>query len=88
VKQLHYYISRGSTVNLRALDVPEAFDKMNHHELFVKLMERRILNEILLLLQNWFRIGVTCIKWGNVFSVFMRCHVEFDKAVLLRFIYL
>jgi len=36
------------------------------------------------LLENWLRIGVTCVKWGNVFSIFMRCHVEFDKAVFFR----
>jgi len=78
------YISRGSTVNLCALDVSKAFDKMNHHGLFVKLMERRIPNALLLLLENWFRIGVTCVKWGNAFSIFMRCHVEFDKAVFFH----
>jgi len=65
-----YYISRGSTVNLCALDVSKAFDKMNHHGLFVKLTERPIPNALLLLLENWFRIGVTCVKWGNVFSIF------------------
>jgi len=64
------YISRGSTVNLCALDVSKTFDKMNHHGLFVKLMDRRIPNALLLLLENWFRIGVTCVKWGNAFSIF------------------
>jgi len=52
---------------------------MSHHGLFVKLMDRRIPNAVLLLLENWFRIGVTCVKWGNVFSIFYE--VEFDKAV-------
>ena len=65
-----YFISHGSTVNLCALDVSKAFDKMNHHGLFVKLMDRRIPNGLLLLLENWFKIGVTCVKWANLFSVF------------------
>jgi len=68
----HYYISRGSTVNLCTLDVSKAFDKMSHHGLFIKLMERRIPNELLLLLENWFKTGVTCVKWGNVFSAFYK----------------
>ena len=38
-----YYTSYGSTVNVCALDLSKAFDKMNHHGLFMKLMERRCL---------------------------------------------
>ena len=30
------------TVNLCALDISKAFDRMNHHGLFVKLLDRRI----------------------------------------------
>jgi len=46
---------------------------MSHHGLFIKLMmKRRIPNELMLLIENWFRIGVTCVKWGNVFSAFYK----------------
>ena len=37
-----YYNSSGSTVNICALDLSKAFDKMNHRGLFLKLMEKRI----------------------------------------------
>ena len=37
-----YYVKCGSTINMRALDLTKAFDKMNHHGLFIKLMEKRI----------------------------------------------
>ena len=37
-----YYVQSGSTVNICAIDVAKAFDKMNHHGLFVKLMKRHI----------------------------------------------
>ena len=33
-----YYVNHGSTVNICALDISKAFDKMNHHGLFLKLM--------------------------------------------------
>ena len=57
-----YYVSCGSTVNVEALDLSKAFDKMNHHGLFIKLMERRIPDNLLRLLENWFSPGVTCVK--------------------------
>ena len=37
-----YYVKFGSTVNLCALDISKAFDKMNHYGLFVKLMKKLV----------------------------------------------
>jgi len=45
-----------------ALDLTKAFDKMNHHGLFVKLMEKRILVMLLHVIEHWFSIGNTCVK--------------------------
>ena len=67
-----YYISRGSTVNVCTFDVSKAVYRMSHHGLFIKLMERLIPNDLLLLLENLFRIDVSCVKWGNVFSAFYK----------------
>ena len=64
------YLASGSTINLCALDLTKAFDKMNHQGLFIKLMERGLPEKVLLLLENWFNIGVTCVKWGTVYSAF------------------
>jgi len=36
------YNTLGSTVNLCTFDASKAFDKMNHHGLFIKLMHRRV----------------------------------------------
>jgi len=49
----------GSTVNICALDLSKAFDKMNHHGLFVKLMQRRVPVTLLCALEYWFAIGLT-----------------------------
>jgi len=65
-----YYVSCGSTVNVGALDLSKAFDKMNHHGLFIKLMERRIPDNLLRFLENWFSLGVTCVKWESFMSDF------------------
>jgi len=62
------YISSGSTVNICSVDLSKAFDKMNHHGLFIKLMERNIPENLLILLERWFSVCMTCVKWCNVWS--------------------
>ena len=37
-----HYTLGGSTVNLAALDISKAFDRVDHSGLFVKLMNRRV----------------------------------------------
>ena len=64
------YVNNGSTVNICALDLTKAFDKMNHHGLFIRLMQRHLPLNVLCILENWFSSCATCIKWGNVFSGF------------------
>jgi len=64
------YLASGSTINVCALDLTKTFDKMNHHGLFVKVMERGLPENVLRLLENWFNCGVTCVKWGSVYSAF------------------
>jgi len=51
-----------------ALDLSKAFDKMNHHGLFLKLMEKRIPSNLSILLVRRFSISMTCVKWCNIFS--------------------
>ena len=63
-----HYVSIGSTVNVCAIDITKAFDKMNHQGLFIKLMVRHIPSNILCLLENWFAIGVTISIQHTVFE--------------------
>jgi hypothetical protein len=66
------YISNGSTVNLCALDLSKAFDRMNHYALFIKLMERNFPIEILQILECWFSMSETCVRWGGHYSYFFK----------------
>ena len=64
---INHYVSNGSTVNLCALDVSKAFDKMNHHGLFIKLMNRLVPLTLLSVLEDWFSHCYTYVKWlGSV----------------------
>ena len=68
-----YYVKYGSTVNICSIDLSKAFDKMDHHALFIQLMRRNIIPVIFLkLLETWFELGVTCVKWGSYFSDFVK----------------
>jgi len=41
------WVSQGFTANLCAIDLTKAFDKVNHHAVFMKLIRRNILVEII-----------------------------------------
>lgn len=64
------YVANGSTVNVCALDLSKAFDKMNHYVLLVKLMDRELPTELLQIFEYWFLVSVTCIKWNQHTSEF------------------
>ena len=59
-------LKSGGPVNICALDISKAFDKMNHHGLFLQLMQKQIPLNLLCILENWFKLCSTCIKWGSV----------------------
>jgi hypothetical protein len=63
-----HYVSNGSTVNLCALYVSKAFDRMNHDGLFIKLMNRQIPTNLLSVLEDWLSRCSTFVKWRNSFS--------------------
>jgi len=63
------FVIAGSTVNLCAIDLSKAFDKVNnHHALYIKLMKRRIPETLLELLENLLSGCFSCMKWNNVWS--------------------
>ncbi len=69
---IEQYTMNGSTVNICALDLTKAFDKMNHHGLFIKLMKRNIPVQVLSVIEYWFRSCYTCVKWASSVSCFFK----------------
>ena len=67
---IEHYTENGSTVSVCSLDLSKAFDRMNQYALLVKLMEKRLPIEILDILEKWFSISVTCVKWNGCFQFF------------------
>jgi len=56
-----------AVVNLCAVNISKAFDRMNHG-LFFKLMDRFLPVNVLSTLENWFGKCYTCVKWGSIIS--------------------
>ena len=51
-----------------AIDLSKAFDKVNHHALFIKLMKRNIPVQLLHIVENLFTGSLTSIKWFDSWS--------------------
>jgi len=74
-RAVEFYTARSSSVNLCAIDISTAFDRMNHHGLFLKLMQRKVPVNLLCVIENWFNTCMTCVR---------RCSTFFDAYCLLR----
>ena len=77
-KTTEYFVSRGSTVNICSLDIHKAFDKVNHFGLFIKLMDRNVPRNFLLILINWYGLCSGIVKWNSCISqlFYLRCGVR------------
>jgi len=70
-------------VNLCAIDLSKAFDKVNHYALLIKLMKRKLPVILLELLQNWLQNCFSCIKWTHVLSATFRIRFGVGQGSVL-----
>jgi len=69
---VEYYTRLGSTVNVAALDMSKAFDKVNHAGLWLKLLKRNVPRCFVSILADWYSKVFMCVKRGSSFSEFGR----------------
>ena len=82
------FILGGNTANLCSIDLSKAFDKVNHHALFIKLMKKHIPVILLELLEFWLTNSWSCIKWSDIFSPFFQiCFGVRQGSVLSPFLF-
>jgi len=65
---VQHYTAGNSTVNLCALDMAKAFDKVNHYALFIKLLDRGVPLAIMNILVNWYSVSAAVVRWDNMLS--------------------
>ena len=80
---MNHYVQHGSTVNLGALHLKKAFDKMNIHGLFLKLMDRGLPLQLLTVLEKWFMSCVTRVKWNCISSSFFKLEAGIRQGGVL-----
>jgi len=78
-----HFVNSGSTVNICALDLSKAFDKVNHHALFIKLMRRHIPVKLLTILENLFSCCYSCIKWDSAWSTVFKINFGVRQGSVL-----
>jgi len=80
----------GSTVNVCSIDLSKAFDGMNHYALYIKLMKRGFPVALLVLLEKWFEMSVTCVRWhghdSELFRLIAGAKVEFCLHFCMLFL--
>lgn len=75
---VNHFVNQGSTVNICALDLRKAFDKLNHYGLFIKLMDRMLPVQALCTIEYWFSVCYTSVRWNDKLSTFfpLKCGVR------------
>jgi len=69
---IDYYVNYSITVNVCSIDLSKAFERMNHYTLFLIMMDRNIPSNFLFLLEKWFSISISSVKWGSSYSEFFQ----------------
>ena len=70
-------------MNLCAIDLSKAFDKVNHHALYIKLMKRHLPVKVLNLIENMCSSCYLCVKWDNVWSDIFRVDFGVRQGAVL-----
>ena len=65
---IEVYRAKSSPVYVCFLDASKAFDRINHWNLFTKLIKRNIHYKIINLLVYWYGQQICCVKWGAFVS--------------------
>ena len=65
---INYYNTSGTPVYTCMLDSSKAFDRVNHHHLFFKLLQHGMPKIVVRLLKAWYSAQLLYVKWDGVLS--------------------
>ena len=65
---IDFYVGQQSSVYLCFLDASKAFDRVNHHVLFDKLVKKSVPGYLVRILIYWYTNQTMTIRWGSMMS--------------------
>ena len=69
---VNHYVADNSTINICALDISKAFDRVDHFALLQQLMDRNIPRMAIGVLLDWLQKSFVCVRWGRALSFWYR----------------
>ena len=69
---INHYVKDGCTVNICALDISKAFDRVDHFALLQLLMDRNLPRCFIGVLLDWFTRCFVCVRWCGSYSYWFR----------------
>ena len=73
----------GGTASLCSIDLSKAFDKVNHHALYIKLMQRQLPVQLLDLIENLLVNCSSTVRWLSTYSSFFEVHYGVRQGSVL-----
>ena len=65
---VNYFVNNNSTVNLCSINISKAFDRVYHYSLFIKLMDKCVPINIVIMLFNWYKQSTAIVSWNGILS--------------------
>lgn len=65
---IKYFNKRQSTINVAALDISKAFDKISHAKLFTILLQKGVPVCVVDMLKNWYSKCTAAVRWNGCLS--------------------
>jgi len=65
---INHYTKNGCTVNVAALDISKAFDRISYYALFSKLLKRNFPSQLINIFISWYSKSYVKVKWKDKLS--------------------
>ena len=69
---INHHVANSATVNICALDISKAFDRVDHFALLQLLMDKNISKMFIGVLLDWLLKSFVCVRWGGALSFWYR----------------
>ena len=80
---IDHFVKTAATVTISALDISNAFDRVDHFALLRLLLERHLPRNFICIFLDWFSKCSVCVRWEGMFSYFFQIKAGVRQGGLL-----